>query len=111
MQQWPCSAISMVHMVATCLPAGWLLRMACNERMKEEFDTLHEAVIEMLKVGGRPELPAVVFCCSFCAVNCCFWDGKYQHIDMAQVAEHLFECCGKSSVVNICQQSCMQQLL
>jgi hypothetical protein len=29
---------------------GWLLRMACNERMKEEFDTLHEAVLEMLKV-------------------------------------------------------------
>lgn len=30
--------------------AGWLLLMACNERMKEEFDTLHEAVIEILKV-------------------------------------------------------------
>lgn len=30
--------------------AGWLLRMACNERMKEEFDTLHEAVVEILKV-------------------------------------------------------------
>jgi hypothetical protein len=29
---------------------GWLLRLACNERMKEEFDTLHEAVLEMLKV-------------------------------------------------------------
>jgi hypothetical protein len=26
--------------------------MACNERMKEEFDTLHEAVLEMLKVRG-----------------------------------------------------------
>lgn len=36
---------------------GWLLRMACNERMKEEFDTLHEAVLEMLKGEALTTMP------------------------------------------------------
>lgn len=31
-------------------PAGWLLRVACNEQLREEFVTMHEAVQEILKV-------------------------------------------------------------
>ncbi|KAF6258199.1 p25-alpha-domain-containing protein [Scenedesmus sp. NREL 46B-D3] len=31
--------------------------MACNERMKEEFDTLHEAVLEMLKGEALTTMP------------------------------------------------------
>jgi hypothetical protein len=31
---------------------GWLLRVACNEQMREEFVTLHEAVEEILKVSA-----------------------------------------------------------
>jgi hypothetical protein len=30
--------------------AGWLLRLACDGQLKEEFETLHQAVIELLKV-------------------------------------------------------------
>jgi hypothetical protein len=30
--------------------AGWLLRVACDEQLREEFVTMHEAVQEILKV-------------------------------------------------------------
>lgn len=30
--------------------AGWLLRMVCDTRLREEFETLHQAVLELVKV-------------------------------------------------------------
>lgn len=30
---------------------GWLLRMVCDGRLREEFETLHQAVLELVKVG------------------------------------------------------------
>ncbi|GBF90596.1 hypothetical protein Rsub_03168 [Raphidocelis subcapitata] len=36
---------------------GWLLRVACNEQMREEFATLHEAAEEILKSDGLAALP------------------------------------------------------
>jgi hypothetical protein len=49
MQADCCSTAALLLLLPYLVP-GWLLRLACNERMKEEFDTLHEAVLEMLKV-------------------------------------------------------------
>jgi len=36
---------------------GWLLRVACNEQMREEFVTMHEAVEEILKSDNLAQLP------------------------------------------------------
>jgi hypothetical protein len=30
--------------------AGWLLRLTCDTKLREEFETLHQAVLELLKV-------------------------------------------------------------
>lgn len=30
--------------------AGWLLRMVCDTRLREEFETLHQAVLELVRV-------------------------------------------------------------
>lgn len=34
-------------------PKGWLLRVACNEQMRDDFVTLHEALEEILKVAAQ----------------------------------------------------------
>eukprot|EP00877_Chromochloris_zofingiensis_P014320 jgi/Chrzof1/9141/Cz03g37130.t1 len=36
---------------------GWFLLVVCNERLKEEFDTLHQAIIEILKSDNLHKLP------------------------------------------------------
>lgn len=42
--------------VQTCLlpapPAGFLLRVVCNERLREELTAVHDAMVDALQVGG-----------------------------------------------------------
>jgi hypothetical protein len=40
------------HPLTPFTSPGWLLRVVCNEQLREEFVTLHEAVEEILKVLG-----------------------------------------------------------
>ena len=40
--------------------AGWLLRMATNERSMEEFQAVHNIILETLRVGSPLALPCTL---------------------------------------------------
>jgi hypothetical protein len=49
--------------VAPFTQPGWLLELVCNERVKEQFDARHNAVVDALRVrpvGGTLDVTAVV---------------------------------------------------
>jgi hypothetical protein len=43
--------VSHVHVCVLAVWTGWLLRLACDTHLREEFETLHQAVLELVKVS------------------------------------------------------------
>lgn len=40
-----------MHVCVLAVWTGWLLRLACDTHLREEFETLHQAVLELVRVG------------------------------------------------------------
>ena len=52
--------LQVFHPGTACAPAGWLLRMATNERSMEEFQAVHNIILETLRVGRSFHWPALL---------------------------------------------------